>query len=162
MDANDFAKRRYALGRGIRRLSRLQFQLTNTRLETIGLGSGQVPILMELHHHGSMSQRQLAQRIQVTPATVSGALKRMEKADLVCRIPDPNDARVTRVELTGQGRELLHKSRRIFDEVASEMIEGLDDQVVEVLESAVKTMQSNLHARVAKPSIPKPEKEENE
>ncbi len=162
MDANDFGQRRYALGRGIRRLSRLQFQLTNIRLETIGLGSGQVPILMELNYHGSMSQRELAQHIQVTPATISGALKRMEKAALVRRIPDLNDARVTQVELTEQGRELVYKARRIFDDVASEMVEGLDDEVVEVLESAVQTMQSNLFAQVSKPSIQKPEREDNE
>ena len=54
-------------------------------MESLNVGFGQAAILKVLSDHGEMAQRRLAEEIRVTPATVCGTLKRMERAGLIDR-----------------------------------------------------------------------------
>ena len=92
------------IGRTLGRVQRNRFQLCEILLERMGIGPGQVPILGELGFHGEMTQRQLAEHTHVTAATISGTLKRMEKAGIVYRTDDNRDARVSIVRLTDKGK----------------------------------------------------------
>ena len=49
---------------------------------------------------GSLSLSQIGERLQVTPATVTSAIDRLEADDLVRRLPHPSDARSTLAEIT--------------------------------------------------------------
>ncbi len=53
---------------------------------------------------------ELARRMYLHPATVVGILDRLEKQGLVARVRSTVDRRVVRVELTGQGQELVRKA----------------------------------------------------
>jgi len=48
----------------------------------------------------------LSKRLLVTAGNLTGIVDRMEKLDLVKRIPDSQDRRVTRVQLTEKGKQL--------------------------------------------------------
>ena len=52
---------------------------------------------------GSLSLSQIGERLQVTPATVTSAIDRLEADKLVRRLPHPNDARSTLAEITAKG-----------------------------------------------------------
>lgn len=56
---------------------------------------------------GSLSLSQIGERLQVTPATVTNAIDRLEADDLVRRLPHPNDARSTLAEITSRGRRAV-------------------------------------------------------
>jgi DNA-binding MarR family transcriptional regulator len=56
---------------------------------------------------GSLSLSQIGERLQVTPATVTNAIDRLEADKLVRRIPHPNDARSTLAEITTRGRRTV-------------------------------------------------------
>jgi DNA-binding MarR family transcriptional regulator len=56
---------------------------------------------------GSLSLSQIAERLQVTPATVTNAIDRLEADGLVRRLPHPNDARSTLAEITARGRRTV-------------------------------------------------------
>jgi DNA-binding MarR family transcriptional regulator len=56
---------------------------------------------------GSLSLSQIGERLQVTPATVTNAIDRLESDDLVRRVPHPNDARSTLAEITPRGRRAV-------------------------------------------------------
>jgi len=56
---------------------------------------------------GSLSLSQIAERLQVTPATVTNAIDRLEADDLVRRVPHPSDARTTLAEITPRGRRTV-------------------------------------------------------
>ena len=119
-------------------LSRRHFQLNTARLEETGLGSGQLPVLLELSRWGEMNQRELADRVRVTPATISGMLKRMEKAGFISRTADENDARVSLVRLTEEGRAQCETAKQLFDQTCHQMLKDLSDaectQLKELLE----------------------------
>ena len=93
------------IGRMLGRVTRNRFQLSELLLDRMGIGPGQMPILGELRWHGEMTQRQLAEHTHVTAATISGTLKRMERAGLVYRTDDEKDARISIVRLTDEGKE---------------------------------------------------------
>jgi DNA-binding MarR family transcriptional regulator len=56
---------------------------------------------------GSLSLSQIGERLQVTPATVTNAIDRLEADDLVRRLPHPSDARSTLAEITVRGRRTV-------------------------------------------------------
>ena len=125
-------------------LSRKHFHLRTSLLEETGIGGGQIPVLMELERHGELNQRELAERTRVTPATMSGTLKRMEKNGFITRTVDENDARISRVHLTEEGRVQCENARRIFDETCRRMLECLDENSITQLQSLLTRIQDHL------------------
>jgi DNA-binding MarR family transcriptional regulator len=71
---------------------------------------------------GSLSLSQIGERLQVTPATVTSAIDRLESDKLVRRLPHPNDARSTLAEITPRGRRTVGEATaelnaRVFEAV---------------------------------------------
>jgi DNA-binding MarR family transcriptional regulator len=56
---------------------------------------------------GSLSLSQISERLQVTPATVTKAIDRLEADELIHRVPHPSDARTTLAEITARGRKVV-------------------------------------------------------
>ena len=59
---------------------------------------------MVLSLDGEMSQRELAERLNLTPPSITAAIQKMEKMDYIKRTPDPHDQRVLRLSLTEKSR----------------------------------------------------------
>ena len=146
MDANNPQTRddRVEIIRQMLWLSRKHFQLNTAQLEETGMGSGQIPVLIELNRSGELNQRELAERTHVTPATMSGTLKRMEKNGFIIRTPDENDARISRVQLTEEGRSQFENAKRIFDGTCHQMLDCLDEDSLSQLKSLLTRIQENL------------------
>jgi DNA-binding MarR family transcriptional regulator len=62
---------------------------------------------------GARTLGELANAEQVRPPTMSKLVTEMERADLVRRSGDSEDARVVRVEMTAKGRRVLAKGREL-------------------------------------------------
>lgn len=146
MDANELqaCDQRVEIVKQILSLSRKHFQLNSAQLEETGFGSGQIPVLLELNRGGELNQRELAERTHVTPATMSGTLKRMEKNGFIVRTPDENDARISRVRLTEEGKAQCIKARGIFDATCRWMLDGLDEESLNQLQALLTRIQDNL------------------
>ena len=125
-------------------LSRRHFQALQAGAEERGLGSGQIPVLMELKKWGGLSQRELAEKTRVTPATMSGTLKRMEKAGYICRAADEKDARISRVRLTEEGLRQCESATNAFDALCIRMLEGLTEGEQAQLDGLLTRLQKNL------------------
>ena len=155
MVANDTSRRteqeasRVQIGRILHWLSRKHFQYCEDRLQEVGIGPGQVPILMELGWHGELSQRALADKVHVTPATISGTLKRLERAGIISRREDERDARVSLVSLTGQGRSLSDKARQIFRSADCLMVDDFNDGECDELYTYLQRMLERVQKALA-------------
>ena len=107
-------------GRSIRMYySRIQSQLAE-----VGLYRGQPPILMLLYKNDGMSQKEMARALNLSPATMTVTLKRMEKAGLVLREMDEHDQRILRVHLSEKGREMCETGESRIGVVTAELLEG--------------------------------------
>ena len=108
-------------------ISRRLMQRTARAMESLNVGFGQAAILKVLSDHGEMAQRRLAEEIRVTPATVCGTLKRMERAGLITRCKHAQDKRNIDVTLTPRGEAAALQAIRSRQQYADEMLGGLSD-----------------------------------
>lgn len=67
-------------------------------------------ILILLDAQGALSQKALARELGIDPAALTRQLKGLETAGWVARHSDPQDARLTNVELTEAGRATVSAS----------------------------------------------------
>jgi DNA-binding MarR family transcriptional regulator len=75
-------------------------------LADLGVSAGQELVLAELWREDGLTQSELAGRLGIEPPTMTKVLARMTRSDLVDRLRDPGDARISRVHLTRRGAEL--------------------------------------------------------
>jgi DNA-binding MarR family transcriptional regulator len=75
-------------------------------LAEFGLHVGQEMVLMHLWEQDGRSQKDLAERLEIEPPTLTRMLSRMERCGFVERRRDPEDGRIFRVYLTPEGRAL--------------------------------------------------------
>jgi DNA-binding MarR family transcriptional regulator len=81
---------------------------------------------------GQLSLTQIGERLQVTPATVTSAIDRLEVDQLVRRVAHPSDARSTLAEITARGRKTVAAATAELNEKVYEAI-PLDKDEMESL-----------------------------
>jgi len=127
---------------------RRMLQRGSQAMERMNIGVGQVPILRLLSENGTMTQRQIAEETRVTPATICGTMKRMEKAGLIRRESNAKDGRVNCISLTEEGRERMTQAKAAIDQSHAEMLSGFSEEELRTLLGFVSRMGENL-TRVA-------------
>lgn len=140
-DEPDLSK---AINRTLHWLARMHFAYCDSQFETLGIGPGQVPILLELGRHEQLSQRDLAEKVRVTPATISGTLKRLEKSGLVVRKAMEDDMRVSLVSLSDSGKKLLQEAQAVFRKADDIPLRGFSDQERSTLLEYFRRMLRNM------------------
>lgn len=123
---------------------RRMLQRGSQAMERMNIGVGQVPILGLLSANGTMTQRQIAEEIRVTPATICGTMKRMEKAGLIRREANEKDGRVNCISLTEEGRARMTEAKAAIDQSHAEMLAGFSEEELRMLHGFVKRMGENL------------------
>ena len=106
------------------RLIRMYYSRIQSQLAEVGLYRGQPPILMLLYKNDGMSQKEMARALNLSPATMTVTLKRMEKAGLVLREMDEHDQRILRVHLSEKGCEMCETGESRIGVVTAELLEG--------------------------------------
>ncbi len=90
------------------------------------------------------AQRELADMLNVSPASVSASLKNLERGGYIERQPDPADARHRHVLLTDKGRAAVDECLDVFRTVAVRMTAGFTREELEQLISMRRRMLANL------------------
>ena len=132
----------------IARVIRLYFNRTQDRLSEYGLFRGQPPILALLVADDGMSQKTIADRLDLSPATVTVTLKRMEKSGLVTRKMDEHDQRVLRVHITAKGREMFEKSEQTMIDVTEEILDGFTAEERRTFHDFIARMADNMENKM--------------
>jgi len=122
----------------------LHYARAHELLETIGLFRGQPPVLHALWDQEGLTHTELAERLQVTPATTTKMIQRMEKAGFVLRKPDPADQRLSRVYLTDSGRAVRTAVQAIWAQMEAETFAGFSDEEQGVLHRFLLQIRANL------------------
>jgi DNA-binding MarR family transcriptional regulator len=112
--------------------------------EALGLYHGQPPVLFELWKQEGMTQSELAARLQITPATMTRMLQRMEKSGFICRQPDPDDQRISRVFLSPGGRAVKSQVETVWQTLETETFANLSGEEKELLRRLLLQLRGNL------------------
>ena len=78
-------------------------------LSSVGLTLSQFAVLEALYHLGSLSQKEIGEKILRTSGNITMVIDNLEKRNLVSRKRDKKDRRYINVQLTDAGFKLINK-----------------------------------------------------
>ncbi len=109
-----------------------------------GLTRAQWVILFRVDRQPGLSQKELAEVLEVEPITVARLIDRLEERGMVERRADPGDRRVWRLHLLPPARpalEVLHAERAA---ILARATLGLDPETIAVVAAALARMKNNV------------------
>jgi DNA-binding MarR family transcriptional regulator len=133
--------------------SRLRLSVTrlSRALRREGSGAEISPTLLSalatVDRHGPMTVGELAGHEQVQKPTITRIVASLQESELIARMPDPLDGRISWLSATGDGRRLLQKVRRRRDEYLAARLKRLTPEELVMLEQAAELMERLTEAR---------------
>ena len=115
---------RDTVGYMLAQVCRLHRQRADVLLNQIGLHVGQEMFLCGLWANEGVTQTELAEILQLQPATVTNTLQRLEREKIIERRDDLDDQRVSRVHTTEKGRNLERLVNEKWSQLESEAFDG--------------------------------------
>jgi len=111
-------------------LKRISMQKEMTEM---GLYFGQLPILEYIKRNENCTQREIADKLHVTAASIALSTKRLQKAGLIKKVTDEDNLRCNKLSITEKGLEITEKGRKIFDALDEKMYQGFSEKELEDL-----------------------------
>lgn len=116
------------------------FGLFKEQLDSYGLTPKQFSLLAFLWIEDNLSQTSLSHKTQVDRTTIGGLIDRLEKLDLVKRLPTPEDRRAYRICLTDKGRDLEKELCALAGQVTEQFLSPLSAEERTALRETLKKM----------------------
>ncbi len=129
--------------------SRAFSRLGERRVKALGFNIGQLPVLYMLRNGAQMSQKDLAKFAKIEQPSMAQMLARMERDDLIRRIPDPADGRSSLVSLTETAVAKLPAARQALEEGRERVLSGFSADEVQTLVQLMRRLNQNLDRMVA-------------
>ena len=115
-----------------------------------------VHVLFVLEADGALPMRALAEAMDVSQASATGIVDRMEQRGLVERARDAEDRRIVRVAITDEGRQLIEGLAAQRRDHLATLLEGLTDEELaaflvgaRAMRRARERLHDGLHERLA-------------
>lgn len=124
------------IGHLIAHVHHYQHRYVHPRLEDLGLSRGQPPILMNIGE--SVTQHELAQRVNIRPPTLTRILAGLEDRGFVERRQDEEDKRANRVFLTDAGKRAVRGIRTVMEAENRDVFSVLTEPETEELRSLLQ------------------------
>ena len=109
------------------------------------LHKSQHRLLMSLAALGDpVSQKKLADYLNITPAAVAVTLKKLEKNGLVTKTISNEDNRFNNVTITEKGKKIVKESQKVFQNTDDVMFKDFTEEEILQLEGFMDRIQKNL------------------
>jgi len=116
----------------------------NEILVETGLYVGQELVLCSLWQTCGLTQSDLAKQLCVEAPTITRMLQRMERAGLIARCIDDEDARVSRVHITEKGQALKTTIEEAWEKLETKALAGFTLEEQLLFRRMIKHMVQNL------------------
>lgn len=124
---------------------RMHHKVIDKYIGEIGLHRSQHMLLMQLSKgDGALSQRELAEQMQISPCALSVRIKKLESDGYITRSSKSGDSRINDVKITERGQGVVKRSHAIFKKVDSAMINGLSEDEIAVFMQCLEKINGNL------------------
>ena len=90
------------------------------------------------------SQKEIAQKLDITAAAVATTIKKMEKEGLVKKTPSKQDNRINLINITAEGRRIMFQTRQMFDLSDQDVIQGISNEDLDIALKVLSKMEDNL------------------
>ena len=98
---------------------------------------GQVAIMRTIEEHENCTQADIAEMLNVTPASVATSTKRLQKAGLITKTVDEENLRCKRLSLTDEGRAAIDSHISLFKEYDERVFSDFSQEEKEQLEEII-------------------------
>lgn len=116
------------------------------RARIFGMTYAQWFILKRVARAPGLSQREIAEHLEVEPITVARLVDRLEAAGLIERRAEPNDRRIWRLHCTDAALPVLSRLDQESGSIYAAATNGIDPKDVELLFETIRRMKDNFGA----------------
>lgn len=127
----------------VTRLLRKHF---DRRAEPLGLTRAQWRAIKVIHRHAAISQKALAELLEMEPIPVGRVIDRLQQAGFVERRADPQDRRVWRLYITAKAHGVLDAMEHIAAGLRDDVLAGIGDDELAACIATLERMKQNLLA----------------
>jgi DNA-binding MarR family transcriptional regulator len=121
-------------------ISRLARQLNDASTGE-GLTPTQYSVLGLIRSRGPLGLAELTELEGLNPTMLSRIVRKLDDRGLIRRLPDPNDLRAVRVEITDVGEQVHQRVRTLRSSALADRIESLPQSTQDALLAAVPAME---------------------
>lgn len=133
------------------RANRLHRVCCERLMAKLDMHRSQNMILMNLaNQEHKISQKELADRMNISPAAVAVMVKKLEKSGFISKKSSQGDSRFNEITITDKGRETVQITHQYFLDVDKTMFHGISEDELNVLERCVVKMADNLTVKIKK------------
>lgn len=115
-----------------------------SRYREFDLNWSQASILFTLYKRSSMSQKELASSLNMTPPSITSAIQKMERGGYIKRSPDKVDQRVMRLELTEKGASCIQTVKDVAEQLREQVFRGMSPEEVMLFRRLLIQINENL------------------
>ncbi|MCG8502709.1 MAG: MarR family transcriptional regulator [Firmicutes bacterium] len=115
----------------------------NKKLMALGITRVQWTALFYLGKYKSISQFELAEKMNIKTSTMARLIDRMEREGYVIRAKEPADRRVTKLVLTDKGRDLREKLIPEGERFSKLVSRDISDEEIRIFISVLNKMVEN-------------------
>ena len=128
-----------------RHLGRMQHRIIEARVRSLGIHPSQHLLLMRLSDMGRFpSQTQIAEELDISPASVARTLKQLEAGGYIERCGSDVDGRRNEIAISRKGEEMVQRSKEIFDGLEAVSYAGFSEEELDQLEALLMREIDNL------------------
>ena len=120
--------------------------LYDAQVKLQGLTLARARMLYHLGNRDGLTQKQLAQLLEVEQPSMVSLIDAMEKKGFVSRVPIEGDRRAKGIFLTEHAREEAGKIQRYSDEVNEKVLAGIDEADLQVTARVLEQIAQNIGA----------------
>ncbi|OFI06777.1 organic hydroperoxide resistance transcriptional regulator [Clostridium acetireducens DSM 10703] len=118
--------------------------LHNKNLEKYNITNSQIAVLAILWREDGLTQKEIGDKIQIRPASLTGLVNSLLDKKLILRKLDEKDARNKRLYLTEEGAKLKSVSLEIINKLEETLVKGFSKEEKQLLIYWLKKIYNNL------------------
>jgi DNA-binding MarR family transcriptional regulator len=123
---------------------------------TVGVTGPQRLVLRLVAHYERPSPGVLAEALRVHPSSLTGVLRRLERAGLIRRAPDPSDGRRAIVTLTPRGQRLNDRQEGTAESAVKRALKALGRGRIATARTVLRKLADELAAEARDGREPTP------
>lgn len=125
-------------------LNKTMHYMMMEKTEKFDISPYQTRLLFIVQHHQNINQNALAKKLNITKATLSVRLQRLEKLGYISRVQDKNDKRNYILNITEIGELFIEEAIKIMKEKTLMMFEGVSREQIASVNEVIKIMKKNI------------------
>lgn len=125
-------------------LNKTMHYMMMEKTEKFDISPDQTKLLFIIKSHQNMNQNALAKKLNITKATLSVRLQRLEKLGYLTRVQDVQDKRNYVLNITASGEAFIETAIKIMKEKVMIMFEGVSKEQIAVINDVINIMKKNI------------------